>query len=81
MNTILYIPTGSGKTYITTMLIKAKGESLTKYVYEYYVIVLKYNKTFILTLFKQFSDHWEKGENGHFSLFIMSFLLMNKLVI
>lgn len=37
MNTILYIPTGSGKTYITTMFIKEKGESLNKYVYKYYI--------------------------------------------
>ncbi|XP_026819706.1 endoribonuclease Dicer-like [Rhopalosiphum maidis] len=29
-NTILYLPTGSGKTYLVTLLIKHLGESLTK---------------------------------------------------
>ncbi|XP_022180231.1 endoribonuclease dcr-1 isoform X3 [Myzus persicae] len=29
-NTILYLPTGSGKTYIATMLVKSMGDSLTK---------------------------------------------------
>lgn len=32
MNSILYLPTGSGKTFIATMLIKHMGESLTKYI-------------------------------------------------
>lgn len=45
-NTILYIPTG--KTYITTLIIKEKGETLNKYIYKYYLIVLKYSKSFIL---------------------------------
>jgi len=31
-NTILYLPTGSGKTYIATMLVKSMGDCLTKYV-------------------------------------------------
>ncbi|XP_003240109.1 endoribonuclease dcr-1 isoform X4 [Acyrthosiphon pisum] len=29
-NTILYLPTGSGKTYIATMLVKSMGDCLTK---------------------------------------------------
>lgn len=34
-NTILFLPAGSGKTYIATMLIRHLGESLTKYAYYY----------------------------------------------
>jgi len=33
-NSILYLPTGCGKTYIATMLIKQMGECLTKYAYK-----------------------------------------------
>jgi len=36
-NSILHLPTGCGKTYIATLLIKHMGECLTKYAYKIYI--------------------------------------------
>lgn len=54
MNSILFLPTGSGKTYIATMLIKEMGESLIKYVN----ICFKYNKNTVELLFLIFLNYF-----------------------